>query len=251
MRTGTRQIVDIAVIAVFAAALTFLLSGTKLSRSVKTCTGLQVELRDSLQFVAPEDIERFLKRRYGDYIGQRLDSIRLDRIEKMLESRSVVMESEAWTSEDGILHIGIVQRAPVLRFSKGEHGFYVDENGFVFPLHSSYTASVPTVTGNIPPVEKGGYEDWIQDLIRMTRYIDRSRTWSGRMEGISVTGDREITLTLKDRPEKFLIGEPKDIEKKLAGVEDYLTRILPEKGEGYYKSVNVKYNKQIICRKGI
>lgn len=251
MRIGTRQIVDIVVVAAFAAALMLLLSGTRLSRSMKTCTGLQVELRDSLKFVAPEDIERFLKRRYGDYIGQRLDSIKLDRIEKILESRSVVMESEAWTTDDGLLHIGIVQRAPVLRFSKGDYGFYVDETGYVFPLHSSYTASVPTVEGDIPPVEKGGYEDWIQDIIHMTRYIERSKTWNGMMEGIRVSGGRELTLTLKGRAEKFFIGEPGDIEEKLARIEDYLTRILPEVGDGYYRSVNVKYNKQIICRKGI
>lgn len=251
MRFGTRHIVDMVLTAVFITVTALLLSGTKHSRGMKTCTGLEVELRDSLHFVAPEDIERFLKHRYGDYVGQRLDSIKLDRIEKMLESRSVVLKSEAWTTDDGILHVGITQRAPVLRFSRGDRGFYVDGDGFVFPLHSSYTADVPVVGGDVPPVEKGGYEDWIREMIGLTRMLERSKTWNGRMDGLTVKGDREIIMTLKGRPEQFLLGEPVDLEAKLGRIEKYLTRILPEKGDGYYRTVNVKYNKQIICRKGI
>ena len=57
-----------------------------------------------------------------------------------------------------ILHVRITQRAPVLRFQDGERGFYVDAEGFIFPLHKTYTAPVPVVEGAIPVDVPAGYK---------------------------------------------------------------------------------------------
>ena len=61
---------------------------------------------DSLRFVSEQDIRDYLDKRYGPYIGERMDSVQLARIEDMLESRSAVMRAEAWTTDDGVLHVG-------------------------------------------------------------------------------------------------------------------------------------------------
>lgn len=251
MKTSARNIVDAAVAAVLAVILLCLLSCTKHNRRMDTCTGLDVQLLDEYRFVSPEDIERFLKHRYGDYIGQRLDSIRLDRIEEMLESKSVVMESEAWTTDDGMLHVSIVQRAPAVRFRRGEKGFYIDRTGYAFPLHSSYTAEVPLVEGCIPPIENGERADWTAGVLKLADRLASSGQWKDRLASIKVDEGGEITLSMTERKERFIIGQPVDIDAKFRKIDEYLTRILPEKGEGYYRTVNVKYNSQIICRKGI
>jgi cell division protein FtsQ len=57
-----------------------------------------------------------------------------------------------------------------------------------------------------------------------------------------------LTLIPREGQEKFLFGQPEEIEKKLRRLEMYYGYIVPEKGEKTYRSVDLRYNDQIICK---
>lgn len=220
------------------------------------CGRLDVSFADSLRFVSEKDIRDYLDKRYGPYIGERLDSVQLARIEDMIESRSAIMRCEAWTTDDGVLHIEITQRAPVLRFQDGEKGFYVDDRGYIFPLHPSYTAPVPVVEGAIPVDVPTGFKGeareekeraWIAGMLALNRYTS-SRAWQRHITHIRVRPGGDLLLDLDGRNEQFLVGQPDNIPDKFLRIDRYIGNIAPSKPEGYYKIVNVKYNQQIICR---
>ena len=221
------------------------------------CGRLEVNFADSLRFVTERDIRDYLDKRYGAFIGERLDSVQLARIEDMIESRSSVRRCEAWTTDDGVLHLEITQRAPVLRFMNGEQGFYVDDRGYIFPLHPTYTAPVPVVEGSIPVNIPAGFKGeareeheraWIAGVLAMNRFTSASRTWQRRITHIRVRPGGELCLDLDGRDEQFFVGQPDNIPDKFMRIDRYLGVIAPSKPEGYYKTVNVKYNQQIICR---
>lgn len=221
------------------------------------CGRLEVNFADSLRFVTERDIRDYLDKRYGAFIGERLDSVQLARIEDMIESRSSVRRCEAWTTDDGVLHLEITQRAPVLRFMNGEQGFYVDDRGYIFPLHPTYTAPVPVVEGAIPVNIPAGFKGeareeheraWIAGVLAMNRFTSASRTWQRRITHIRVRPGGELCLDLDGRDEQFFVGQPDNIPDKFMRIDRYLGVIAPSKPEGYYKTVNVKYNQQIICR---
>lgn len=251
MKISLKLIVVCAAVALMLAAFALLVGCGKAGRSKVLCNALDVQIKDAYEFVTPDDIRGFLDRKYGVYIGQRLDSLDLGRMERMLEEKSVVMKSEAWTTRDGVLHISIVQRAPALRFQRGSQGFYIDKTGYVFPLHSSYTADVPLIEGDIPPLEDGQNAEWSKGLLELCSYITSSRQWKERIEKISVGAGGDVELKTIDGKERFIFGFPDDIPAKFAKMGKYYSHIRPSKDEGYYKSVNLKYNKQIICRKDI
>ena len=89
------------------------------------------------------------------------------------------------------------------------------------------------------------------DVLALTRYMAKSKSLSGRITEMSVNAAGDIVMTPTYGNEVIVFGSPKDASEKFARLEKYYSHILPEKGEGYYKSVNVKYNGQIICRKDI
>ena len=244
-------------IAGFAAAalmlVAFGLAGgcARHTASGTLCNDIDVRFKDKLEFVTEEDIKSFLDKKYGPCIGVRLDSLDLGRIESLLEEKSVVLASEAWTTRNGVLHIEVVQRAPVLRFQRGGEGFYMDNTGFVFPLHSNYTADVPVIEGNIPSLEDGMNADWASGVLSLMDYIKGSRQWRDKIEKISVCGSGDLELKVAESKERFILGFPDDFAGKFGLMGKYYSHILPAVGEGYYKSVNLKYNKQIICRKDI
>ena len=119
MKPFVRHIIHTLLAVLFCAGIGFIVYNVRTQRKLVTVNGLKVEFADSLKFVSENDIKGFLASNYGAYIGQRLDSIKLRIIETMLESRSAVLESQAWTTEDGILHVRITQRAPEIRFDNG------------------------------------------------------------------------------------------------------------------------------------
>ena len=245
------------VAAVFCTGMGILYRNVRQEQSRLVCGTLEVSFSDSLRFVSEQDIREYLDTRYGSFIGQRLDSVGLARIEDILESRSAVMRCEAWTTDNGVLHVDITQRAPVLRLQDGENGFYVDAEGYIFPLHPTYTAPVPVIEGDIPFDVPAGYKgeapgekekEWIAGMLEIDRYIASSRGWRDRVSAIQIRPGGELVLQLSDRQERFILGQPDDIPGKLARIEQYLGVIAPSLPEGHYRTVNVKYNQRIICR---
>lgn len=257
MKKGVRYSIAAALALLFCLGMGSLWRHVRQEHERTVCGTLQVNFTDSLQFVSEQDIREYLDNNFGPYIGVRLDSVQLFKIEDLLESRSAVMRCEAWTTDDGTLHLDITQRAPVLRFQNGERGFYVDAEGYIFPLHKSFAAPVPIVEGAIPVDIPEGYKGeapdefsrkWIGGVLAMNRYISGSRSWQRNIRHIRVRPNGDLLLTLDGRDEEFIIGQPEDIPDKLMRIDRYLGSIAPTKAEGYYKTVNVKYKQQLICR---
>ncbi len=238
-------------ICLMLAGLAILQGSVREAGSKKLCESLDVRIEGDLEFVTTDDIRGYLDRHYGCYIGAPLDSLNLGHIERLLLSKSVVKGCEAWTTRDGVLHVSIRQREPALRLDRGGKGFYIDREGSIIPLHPTYTAPVPLVEGNIPMIENGEKPGWGAGVLELTDFVASSKIWKDRIAKLSVNAAGDLEVRLVDGKERFIIGEPDDIRSKFGKMEKYFSYIVPQKGEGYYKSVNVKYNKQIICRKDI
>lgn len=249
--------------AATVAAICLLIVLSALSREDRrqlTCSGLQVDILDStrLSFVSRADVKRYVEKDYGVYMGQKLDSVNLRKIENILDGRSAILKSEAYVTGDGMLHVLITQREPVVRFQKGDTGYYADETGFIFPLQTNYTSRVPIIDGNIPLDVSAGFKgspsdakekSWLEGIIGMVRFIGNSKTWSESIVQITVDERGDLVMIPRKGQEKFIFGKPDNYKAKFSRMEDYYRYILPAKPDMNYRTVNVKYDGQIICRK--
>ena len=257
MRPAVKKTILILTCLVLVAGVCALFLASKAHRQQITCTGLKLEYADAHRFVTEDDVKAWLERDYGNYIGQRLDSVGLDRIEHILSDQSAILKSEAYTTEDGLLNIRITQREPVLRFQQGETGFYVDDRGYLFPLQEHFTAPVPIMDGAIPVRYTAGYKGkaltekeqcWIRDVIALMAWIRKNKVWREAFVKISVTKGGDIIFVPREGGERFIFGGPENVTDKFDRIGRYYEYILPARGAGYYKTVNVKYDRQIICR---
>ena len=240
------------------AGLAVLVCSNSSHRSQKTCEGLRVVYADDNRFVSEDDVKAYLDKYYGSYIGQRIDSVGLSRIEDILDAQSAVRGSEAYMTPDGMLNIKLSQRAPVLKFIKDDVGFYVDSRGYIFPLQENYSSDVPVVTGCIPVTYTPGYkgkaatekeQTWIEGMIGMMGWISRSKLWKDGLSSIKVDQDGNLVLKPKEGRETFIFGSPDDVAGKFERIEKYNTLIKPNVEPDMYGTVNVRYKGQIICRK--
>lgn len=228
----------VAITAAGIAAVCALKSGSK---ATLACNDVRIEFEDSLGFISASDVKSSIKSQYGDMAGRQIDAIDLTRIEQILESRSAVENCEAWTTNDGKLHVSIRQRHPSFYLSDGGVGTYVDFNGFRFPGQNGYRADVPEIrTGNWRPSEK-----WIEEMIGFIRFINGEERWIDRIDEISSQSNGELSFALVGTGEKILFGQPVRIKEKFSRIDKYCTNIRPL--EKKYKTVNVIYSGHIIC----
>ena len=259
MSKTARHIINIVSAAVLIAGLTAAYIGGTSCRAPLKCTGLAVDIKDSAsnRFVTKADVEKYLNREYGDFIGIPMDSIDLAKVEKIIDARSAVYKSQAFTTRDGKLNIAVTQRTPVARFQKSDGGFYADAEGFLFPLQSSYASRVQVIDGEIPLKANSGYKgeiadpeekEWLMKVLNVVNYIEDSRLWKDKIVQITVSEGGELSLVPRIGQEIFLFGQPDRIEEKFHKMELYYRSIVPEKGASHYSRVNVKYDGQIVCR---
>ena len=249
--------------ATFSALLVCVLTAAYLmgasDRKPMRCNGLKITVTDSMtnQFITPKEIRAYLDKEYKGYVGEQLDRIDLSKVEKILESKSAILKSQAYTTKDSMLNVIVTQRKPIARFQKGSKGFYADEEGILFPLQSTYASHVHIIDGAIPldmeagkvgKPEKANEQQWLKEMMDLIRYIDGSRTWRNKIVQITVENDGNILLTPREGDERFMFGRPADIEKKFRKMELYYKGICRNKGENYYEYIDLRYDGQIVCR---
>ncbi len=259
MSKAVRNIIIIAAATLLAVCLAGAYLAGVSNREPLKCKGLNVEIADSASnsFVTVSDVKKYLDKEYGGYIGMPLDSIDLAKIEKIVDGRSAVYKSQAYTTRDGMLNVTVTQRTPIVRFQKADGGFYADAEGYLFPLQSSYASRVQVVDGEIPLKANSGYKgeiedekerEWLHKVLEVINFMETSKKWQDKIVQITVSDGGELTLVPREGGEKFLFGQPEDIRGKFAKMELYYSHILPEKGSGKYRTVSVEYDNQIVCK---
>jgi cell division protein FtsQ len=259
MSKTVRHIINGVSGALLAACLVVAYMSGVSCRAPLKCTGLNVVIADSSmnRFVSKADVKKFLDKEYGEYVGMLLDSIDLAKVEKIIDGRSAVNKSEAYTTRDGMLNVKVTQRTPVVRFQKSDGGFYADAEGFLFPLQSSYASRVQVIDGDIPLKANSGYKGeitdekeraWLEKVIDLVNYMENSRTWKDKIVQITVCDGGELIMVPREGTERFHFGQPDEIQEKFRKMEKYYTAVVPAKGEKEYSVVNLEYDGQIVCR---
>jgi len=257
MKPAVRYLVAFAAVA---ACLFLWLVGDRLaadSRREVTVRGVDAIVADSLQrkFISPDDIRDWMAD-YGTYMGLRLDSVDLRKVETLIDGKSAVRKSQAWLTDDGILHISVTQREPVVRFQGAAGGFYADAEGYLFPLQNRHTARVPVVDGHLPLRLDKGYkgearteaeQQWVESVLDLVRYLVDRKEWNDIVGQITVRKDGNLVLIPREGQERFLFGDPTGIDGKFSRIRAYYESIVPNREEPY-RTVDVRYAGQIVCR---
>lgn len=255
-----KRILAVGALVVMALVFCFILLLGHQEKQGSACAGVRITVQDTTDrhFVSEEAVLAQLADSFGSLEGRRLDSLDLAEIEHALDGGVGILKSEVWLTPDRYLHASILQRRPVVRIQTAGGGFYSDAEGYILPLLTGSAFRVQTVDGAVPMALKKGFSGFLPDgpeqvylrqLLGFVAEINRSERWGDAVAQIHVEQGGDLTLILRDRPERFLFGPPTDAATKLARMEQYFRKVLPQLPDGAsYKSVNLQYKGQIICR---
>lgn len=247
----------ILVAAIFAAYFFFASMLKGKGKEDDVCTDVKVTILDSTanRFVSKEEVREIISESELAVIGKNLSGINLYDIEQLLNRRSAIKLSDVSLDRDGILHVDITQRRPLLRIQSAEGGYYVDETFYIFPLVNTFTSYVPVVTGDIPFKLKAGQrgyvdkegEKWLADMLNFGEYIRGDEFWSSQIQQIHILPDGDIALYMRVGDQTVLFGGFDGTDYKFRKLEAFYRNVVPIHGWNKYSVINLKYADQVVC----
>lgn len=211
----------------------------------------------SCRFVTSEDVEQAIRKECGEILGKRLGDLDLRTVENAVLSLGAVGSAEVYVTRDSVLNVDLKQKEPFLRFQSPAGGFYCDSGGNIFPLQERAAARVPLVEGNIPvnvgksycgPASSDWERQWMDGILALEKYIQSSRIWKSRIAQIHIEKNGDIVLIPVEGEERFIFGGTGEMEEKFERMECYYRAVRPA-ADSSYRTVNLKFKDQIICRK--
>ncbi len=246
-------------IAVFGCYFYFASTLSAQGRRQELCSDIQVTILDSAvnNFITKQDVVDIIKSSDINPIAKEREWVDLPEIEELLEHRSAIRKSDAYIGTDGILHVEVSQRRPILRIQTAQGGFYIDDSQYIFPLVSTFTSYVPIITGNIPVRLQEGFRGevygdekmWLDDIIRLAEYLDRHPFWNAQIQQINVENNGDFTFYTAVGDQKIIFGGLDNLDYKFAKLKTYYDQIVPIYGWEKYDQVNLKFSDQIVCTK--
>ncbi|MEA5005113.1 MAG: hypothetical protein VB022_01750 [Rikenellaceae bacterium] len=231
---------------------------TERKRMGELCRSIRVVVLDSAEtgFISKEEIAEVIVEN-GIRPGEsKLRHINNYQLELILNKKTAVKRSEVSYCRDGVLKVDIIQRKPVLRLETENGGFYMDESSYIFPLIKSFSPFVPVVSGEIPLVITPGYhgyikknQDWANSLKDLGVYILNSDSWNTLIEQIYVDEKGMLSFIPRDGSFEIVFGNIDKIDYKFRKLYAFYKDILPNVGPDMYKSVNLQFDNQIVCKK--
>lgn len=234
-------------ILAFMAGMGVLLHIVAENRHSIACSSIKIDIAGSGAFATEESLQKDIDNFYGIYVGQRIEDVRTAEIEKMISLKPAVQNCEVWITDDGVLHVLVCEREPVLRFDFKGKSTFVDRTGTLFPPQGSKCDSLQVLAISCDPA-RGADRQWLEDLLTVAEKVARSKSWKERISGYMVEDNGDLVL-LASSGERLIYGNFSRMEEKFDAIERYFTQIAPKHADSPYKSVNVKYKGQIICRK--
>lgn len=241
-----------------------LLSFSYGKKKEKVCTAVQYNLDDIESgnfFVTEERLDGILKN-IGFKEGEdKFEEVDTKKLEKKLLSLSSVEEVEVFKNMNGTLEISLEQRKPIARvFNRNGYTIYIDDKGKTMQVSDYYTARVLVVNGHVnlksgESVEVLSGNDslsnmtMLDELYELTTYIENDKFLKAQIEQLYVEKNKEIILIPKVGNQEIIFGKVEDVETKFKKLKLFYKQGIDPTNLNLYKTINLKFNNQIVCKK--
>lgn len=226
------------------------------------CGGIVVDISDSsdYHFVTKKQL---LNLAYGNSIkiaGKPVKEVPVSAIENRINVLRELKKAEVYTTVDGMVHIFVEQRNPVMRVMPDNGGdYFVDEDGVVMRRRNLYNPRLHIVEGNVDisnamlngvsVLDTSIKNSVLKDIYPLVTYINDDNFWSALIDQIYVDRNNEIDLITRTGNQQIHLGTPENYEGKLRKLEAFYDKVLPEVGWNKYSLINLEFKDQIVCKK--
>lgn len=208
---------------------------------------------DDAHFVTESSIRTLVTKKPGFHCkGKTYAEVNTLELARYIEEKNpLVRHASCYHTPDSLLRIDIEQRNPIIRVKSANPvntgkvhmvDFYIDRDGAMMPAQFGTAIQLPLVTGYVKPSH-------IAPLHDFALFLKDDDFWSAEVTQIHIreNGDAELVPRIGDHT--ILLGSFDNTKKKLDHVRKFYDKVMPRKGWNYYKTINVKFDRQVIGEK--
>ena len=231
-----------------------LMSFIEVKKGGQKCKDVKVILPGRNNFIERDEVDRILLEAGGKLVGRYLNDINIHKLENSLKSNPFIEYAKVYADMDGIVHVQIRQREPILRMiNMANVHFYIDGNGLKIPLSDNFTAKVLVANGFIDEDFSGKVDTLnsklAKDLYRTAQFIKTDTLWDNQIEQLFVDLKGDIEMVPRVGDHKIILGNADSLQTKFRNLFVFYKKAMPKVGWDTYKSINLKYANQIVCGK--
>ncbi|SMC87782.1 cell division protein FtsQ/DivIB [Moheibacter sediminis] len=171
-----------------------------------------------------------------------LGNLNISEVEQTLNKSSFIKKSEVFQNIDGEMSVEITQETPVARVNTGEDEYYLTKELTKIPLSNLYSAEVMLVGGKIE-------EEDFKGLNELLKFVMADKLLKKHIIAVKKQQPNSFILLVNKGDYIIEFGELKDFEKKFEKLKLFYNQYLGKVGMNYYKTINLKFNNQIVATK--
>lgn len=258
-----KRILNSSVWVLFALGTLALLSFTQRKKSNTVCTEVvvKVDVLSGNHFVTPKRVEEILMNLGFKKGVDKFSQINTEKLERKLLGISSVESVEVYKNLNGELKIEIEQRMPIARvFNRNGYSVYIDDKGRTMQTSEHYTARVMGVNGFVKLKTGESYSEvvlndslrastMLDEVFEMAKAISEDEFLKALIEQIYIERNEEMILIPKVGNQEIIFGKAEDIKDKFEKLKLFYTKGINPNNLNLYKTINLKFDNQIVCKK--
>lgn len=259
-----KRIIQITAFILFAIALSGLMGFIYIERGNQVLNDINIR-------ICRDNDKGFLNETELYEIIETIDSIRTKKIkqintgeiEEILNTNPYIESVDAFVNINNNLKVNVREKSVILRvFNQNNEGYYIDENAEILPLSQQFSPRILIANGyiNIPYVK--GFEsiydsvysalpitgsDILTELFTLTKIINQNNFLQAQINQIYINSKGEFDLIPQLGDQLIHLGSIENAEIKLNKLEIFYKKALVKAGWEKYKTINLKYDNQVVC----
>jgi len=258
-----KRFINILLSLILITGLFTVMSLAESRHKKQLCKDFQVLVPDRghKSLIAANEIRAMVMDLEDSIVGKPIHAIDLELISQRLSSNVYIESFDVCTSVNGILKIRINPRIPLVRIINQQRQQYLmDVKGNILPYSERHPVRVLIASGHIVdhfnldphaliPIDSIPDESIVKCIFKLATDFASDPFTESLIDQMFITEAHEFELVPKIGDQIILFGDMKDHSKKIGKLRSVYEDIFPEKGWDYYKSINLKFENQVVCTK--
>lgn len=220
-----------------------------------------VDAPEGVHFIDENQVRENVLAMSNGLIGTRIGDVDIVGIEEKLRSIGCVARVNAYHTMDGVMHVTVKQREPIVRVINNDGtSFYIDREGWTMPLSANYTARVLVVTGMLfEPFVQGAPVDLLHasdslkqathsdEIFQLARTITADPFWNALFDQAVVDATGEFDLIPRIGGQRVKVGDGEHLAARLVKLKNFYDQGIPRTDWRMYSVIDTRFTDQVVC----